>query len=250
MYIHHVLQWLLHPVWYCDEHVCVSACWSVCLSASISPKLQVQSSPILNMYMDVAWSPLVVLRYAMYFRFMDDVMFAHNGQKLTKKAFWKLLTSTGLTPQTTLKVIHQGQHRTGDGVCYIRVVFKLIVTVHRCLNGRAPNYLLNRERTVSSSESCGFETFQPQILLDYAHNSRSRNASLVLFPGLFCESGACLLGSQSDHQRDRCFLPFEHCVACLCRHVCQQYQFLWASKTTCWCYVLSILCQEILQATC
>ena len=74
--------------------------------------------------------------------------------------------------------------------------------------------------------------------------------SCALFPGLFCESEACLLGSQSDHQQDRCFLPFEHCVACHCRHICQQYQFLWASETTCWCYVSSILCQEILQATC
>jgi len=29
---------------------------------------------------------------------------------------------------------------------------------------------------------------------------------------------ACLLGSQADHQ-DRCFLPFEHCVACHCRGI-------------------------------
>jgi len=100
--------------------------------------------------MAVARSPLVALRYAMYFRFINDVMFAHNGQKLAKKAFSKLLTSTDLTPQTTLKVTHQGQHRTGDGVCYLRVAFKLIATVHRCLNGRAPNYLLNRVIPVSA----------------------------------------------------------------------------------------------------
>ena len=100
--------------------------------------------------MAVARSPLVALRYAMYFRFINDVMFAHNGQKLAKKAFSKLLTSTDLTPQTTLKVTHQGQHQTGDGVCYLRVAFKLIATVHRCLNGRAPNYLLNRVIPVSA----------------------------------------------------------------------------------------------------
>ena len=31
-----------------------------------------------------------------------------------------------------------------------RVAFKLIVTVHRCLNGRAPNYLLNHDIPVSA----------------------------------------------------------------------------------------------------
>ena len=31
-----------------------------------------------------------------------------------------------------------------------RVAFKLIVTVHRCLNGRAPNYLLNHVIPVSA----------------------------------------------------------------------------------------------------
>ena len=34
-----------------------------------------------------------------------------------------------------------------------RVAFKLIVTVHRCLNGRAPNYLLNHVIPVSATVS-------------------------------------------------------------------------------------------------
>ena len=50
--------------------VCLCVC--LCLSASVSPELHVRSSP-----MAVAQSSSgASLRYVMYFRFMDDVVFA------------------------------------------------------------------------------------------------------------------------------------------------------------------------------
>ena len=39
---------------------------------------------------------------------------------------------------------------TVSATFFDRVAFKLIVTVHRCLNGRAPNYLLNHVIRVSA----------------------------------------------------------------------------------------------------
>jgi len=67
---------------YCDERVCLSVCLfvcvSVCLSAGISPELHARS-----FYVCCLWPRLVppsaALRYVMYFWFMDDVIFAHNG---------------------------------------------------------------------------------------------------------------------------------------------------------------------------
>ena len=61
--------------------ITVSVCLSVCLSESISPELHVRSSP--NFYACYICPrlgpPLAALRYVMYFQFMDDVIFAHNG---------------------------------------------------------------------------------------------------------------------------------------------------------------------------
>jgi len=156
--------------------------------------------------MAVARSPLVALRYAMYFRFINDVMFAHNGQKLAKKAFSKLLTSTDLTPQTTLKVTHQGQHRTGDGVCYLRVAFKLIATVHRCLNGRAPNYLLNRVIPVSAivSRQRLRSAQQNTLVGPTLQTDHIRPSSIFCCGSHSMEQSSCFI-QRPDNQR--CLLP-------------------------------------------
>jgi len=52
-----------------------------CLSTSTSPELFVRSSPNFCACYLRPWlgSPLAVLRYVIYFRFMDDIIFAHNG---------------------------------------------------------------------------------------------------------------------------------------------------------------------------
>ena len=52
---------------------------SVCLSASIFLELQFRSSPNFWRMLPVAMArlPPAALRYVMYFRFLDDVVFAH-----------------------------------------------------------------------------------------------------------------------------------------------------------------------------
>jgi len=54
-------------------------------------------------------------------------------------------------------VMAETWHERADSVVRLdvpdRVVFKLIVTVHRCLNGRAPNYLSNHVIPVSANVS-------------------------------------------------------------------------------------------------
>ena len=49
----------------------------------------------------------------MYFRFMDDVMFAHNGQEYTRKGIYAGGGIADLTPGRILKLTHQGA--TPDG---------------------------------------------------------------------------------------------------------------------------------------
>jgi len=54
---------------------------SVCLSASISPELHARSSSNFCACCLCSWLGLLLaaLRYVMYFRFMDDIIFAYNG---------------------------------------------------------------------------------------------------------------------------------------------------------------------------
>jgi len=60
--------------------ISLSVCLFVCLSAIISPELRVRLSPSVQCML-----PTVVarssggVRYVMYFRFVDDVLFAPNG---------------------------------------------------------------------------------------------------------------------------------------------------------------------------
>jgi len=67
--------------------------WSIVMTVSVSVRLSVCPRAYLRNYMSdlhqifghvtyVCGSPcLVTLRYVMYFRFVDDVMFVHNGQE-------------------------------------------------------------------------------------------------------------------------------------------------------------------------
>ena len=60
---------------YCDEHVCVYV--SVCLSAKIYPEQHARSLPIFCACSLWPWlgPPPATLRYVMYFRFCDDIIF-------------------------------------------------------------------------------------------------------------------------------------------------------------------------------
>jgi len=58
---------------YCDERVCL--CVFVCLSAIISPKLYVRSSPICACFLWPWLGPALKLRIS---GFMNDVIFAHK----------------------------------------------------------------------------------------------------------------------------------------------------------------------------
>jgi len=62
---------------YCDDRL------SVCLSASISPETNVRSLPYFCARYPCPWlrRSLEALRYVMYFRFMDDVIFEHTDQQ-------------------------------------------------------------------------------------------------------------------------------------------------------------------------
>ena len=61
--------------------------------------------------------------------FMNNAMFVHNGREGDAKQTYTQSDSTGgstdLTPRRILRLTHQGQHRGGGGVCYLRdcVVF-------------------------------------------------------------------------------------------------------------------------------
>jgi len=69
---------------YCDQPVCPCVCVfvCVCLSASISLESLNRSARNFVCRSPVAvrlGPPTAALRYVMYFRFMDDVMFGRNG---------------------------------------------------------------------------------------------------------------------------------------------------------------------------
>ena len=61
--------------------VCLTLCLSVFLSGHISSEPRDLSTPNFLCMLLRPWlgPPLLVLRYIMYFRFVDNIMFAHNG---------------------------------------------------------------------------------------------------------------------------------------------------------------------------
>ena len=100
---------------YCDEHICARVCVFVCLFASISPELHVQSSPDFSACFLCPWlgpAPMAALRYVMYVRFygrrhvctwwpgIGDTKRACNQQR--GEGSWP-----GLTPRHILKLTHQ-----------------------------------------------------------------------------------------------------------------------------------------------
>jgi len=72
---------IVMPVSVC---LCVCLCVCDCLPVSVSLKIRVRSLPILCARYLWPWlgSPLVALRYVMYFRFMDDVILAYKPRQL------------------------------------------------------------------------------------------------------------------------------------------------------------------------
>jgi len=80
-----------------DEHVsfCLFECvCCVCLSESIFAELHVQSFTKLFVCACYLWprlgSSIAALPYVVYFLFMDDVMFAHNGLDVKKIVLLKV----------------------------------------------------------------------------------------------------------------------------------------------------------------
>ena len=65
---------------YCDERVCLSVCAFVyprsCLRNYTSDLHQIPCACYLRLWLG---PPLAASRYVMYFSFMDDVKFTHNG---------------------------------------------------------------------------------------------------------------------------------------------------------------------------
>ena len=87
-----------------------------------------------------------------------------------------------------------------------RVAFKLIVTVHLCLNGRAPNYLLNHiipvsaYRVTAAPSVCSTEhTCGPTLQTDHI-----RPSSIFCCGSHSVEQSSCRI-QRPDNQR--CLLP-------------------------------------------
>jgi len=73
------------PAEYCDDHVCLSVCLSVC-----QPNLRNYTSDLHHLCACYLWQSLgpslAALRYVMYFRFTDDVILTHKPRQLNVTA--------------------------------------------------------------------------------------------------------------------------------------------------------------------
>ena len=72
---------------YCGEHVCVPLCVWLFFRERISGTTRPILTKFLNTGYEWPWlgSPPAAMRYVMYFRFIDDVVFAHSGHEYRRR---------------------------------------------------------------------------------------------------------------------------------------------------------------------
>ena len=114
-----------------DERVCLYVCMYVCLSAVLCTCISRTSRLFCALYL---WQwlspPLAALRYVMYFRFCDGVIFAHDGpcrnrqrEKCVRRIGLVKVTHQGTAPDRTRSDVYE------SSVSYIKKNSRIIVAV-------------------------------------------------------------------------------------------------------------------------